>query len=111
GRQRLDGEKALTYARTRGADGDAWRRRRHIDLALAVVGRARSAGIRGEVRGIPSAVRDSLRSTLSPATTVAVAQAVARLRASGISTAVLKPPLVKSERTAEGKWVHRGDAD
>jgi LCP family protein required for cell wall assembly len=111
GRQLLDGETALRYARTRKGDGDEWRRRRHIDLALAIARgatRVRSPARLGE---LVRAVRGSVRTTLGPAKAVALSQAAARLRGSRVRGAVVRPPLVKSERTPEGRWVHRGDRD
>jgi LCP family protein required for cell wall assembly len=111
GRQRLDGEAALTYARTRKTDGDVWRRRRHIDLALEIARGARRVRSPARLGALVRAARGSVRTTLGPAKAVALAQAAARLRGSRVRGAFVRPPLVKSERTFEGKWVHRGDRD
>ncbi len=109
GPQRLDGERALLYARTRKADGEIRRRLRHGDLAVALVaqaGRLRSPARLARALG---AARGSVHVRLGVGRALAVAQSLIRLRPSGVRAAHVGPPLVRSEQTAEGRWIQRGD--
>jgi anionic cell wall polymer biosynthesis LytR-Cps2A-Psr (LCP) family protein len=109
GPQRLDGEAALTYARTRKADGDSWRRQRHLDLVHATLRAAR--GIRSPRRAaqVATAAVRAVRTDLGMFRGLVALAGVLRAGRRGIEGVQLAPPVVRSVRTDEGKWVHRGD--
>ncbi|MDP9296746.1 MAG: LCP family protein, partial [Actinomycetota bacterium] len=67
GRQVLDGEAALNYARTRKGDGDVWRRRRHIVLALEMARGASRVRSPARLGALVRGVAGSVRTTLGPA--------------------------------------------
>ncbi len=109
GSHRLDGEEALTYARTRKADGDAFRRERHLDLIRATLRAAR--GIRSFTRAVRVIVAGAraVRTDLGVVRGALALIGVLRAGRDGIEGVQLAPPVVRSVRTDEGKWVHRGD--
>ncbi|MEX1102263.1 MAG: glycosyltransferase [Actinomycetota bacterium] len=108
GRQILDGDAALTYARTRKADGDAWRRERHVDLIRAAFRALRTIRSPSRALRVAGTGLRSIRVDLSVYAGIKVIAGLARARS--IEAVQLAPPVVRSVKTERGKWVHRGDA-
>ncbi len=110
GPQHLDGASALTYARTRKADGDRWRRARHVELVHAIATSALASP-----RAARSAVGVARRSVITHGSSLRLAVAatgVARaLRHRAVRTVELAAPAVRSIRIDDVGWVHVGDAD
>ncbi len=109
GPQRLDGRRALEYARTRKADGDLWRRRRHVDILRAVMKRLRELRTPAETTRVVRALRGSIRTGPGLRGAAAMGLAALRIRADRVRTAHVTEPLVRSVRTEEGRWIRRGD--
>ena len=109
GRQRLDGEAALTYVRTRKSDGDVWRRTRHADVTIAIAEALRRPRTLFRLPGLVRTARRSVRTTLPPLALAAVVLTAARIRRRNTTTTVLRSPVVTSEQLDDGRWVHRGD--
>lgn len=110
GRQRLDGRAALTYARTRNADGDRWRRERHLQLVSAVAGEAMRSW--ASATAAARAVRRAVRTDGSRLRLAAAGFAAARARRKGaIRSVSLAPPAVRSVRLGDQGWVHVGDPE
>jgi LCP family protein required for cell wall assembly len=106
GRQRLDGAQALTYARTRKADGDRFRRERHADLIGAMLQGLTGVRSPSGALDVLRAAAAAIRTDLGPVRTVAIGQALIRARRSGrIEPIHVVPPIVRSERIERG-WVH-----
>jgi anionic cell wall polymer biosynthesis LytR-Cps2A-Psr (LCP) family protein len=110
GLQRLDGEAALTYVRTRKSDGDVWRRSRHADVAIAIAEALRRPRTLFRLPGLLRTARRSVRTTLPPLALAAAALTAARIRRRNTTTTVLRSPVVTSEQLEDGRWAHRGDA-
>ena len=110
GRQRLDGQAALTYVRTRKSDGDVWRRTRHADVTIAITEALRRPRTLFRLPGLVRTARRSVRTTLPPLALAAVALTAARIRRRNTTTTVLRSPVVTSEQLDDGRWVHRGDS-
>jgi polyisoprenyl-teichoic acid--peptidoglycan teichoic acid transferase len=71
GRQRFDGEEALTYSRIRHPDSDFQRMRRQEAVVLAITKRIRDRGMVRNLREadrLTSALRPYMRTDMSPAT-------------------------------------------
>ncbi|HLB62684.1 MAG TPA: glycosyltransferase [Actinomycetota bacterium] len=109
GRQLLDGDAALTYARTRRADGDRWRRQRHVDISVALVRAALRVRSPGRALRVVRAAASAITTDLSIPRLALAAQALARAVGRRLTIVSVAPPLVRSVRTEEGRWVHRGD--
>jgi polyisoprenyl-teichoic acid--peptidoglycan teichoic acid transferase len=103
GPQVMDGAQALRYARTRMADGDTWRRRRHVQLAEAVLTGTRRRPLRA--LWALARARRSVVSTFGVGAVLALGQAAARSRRGSVRTSVLGPPLIRDARTPGGKSV------
>jgi LCP family protein required for cell wall assembly len=108
GPQRLDGASALLYARTRKADGDRWRRDRHVELVTSIVGAVLAR--EGSLIDVASAVRASVRTDLGLGRMLAAGVGFLRaVRKRAVRTVSLVPPVVRSQRFADRGWVHVAD--
>jgi LCP family protein required for cell wall assembly len=106
GRQRLDGPSALTYARTRRADGDRFRRQRHLDLVTAILQGVSHVRSPSQALRVTRAAASAIHTDLGTVRLAAVAQALIRPRSRGrIEQIHVVPPIVRSERIELG-WVH-----
>lgn len=108
GPQRMDGAAALVYARTRKADGDRWRRDRHVQLVTSIV---RGVLAReGSLLDVASVVRSSIRTDLNPGRMLVAGVGLLRaVRKRAVRTVSLVPPAVRSQRFADRGWVHVAD--
>lgn len=108
GPQRLDGRAALTYARTRRADGDRWRRERHVQLVTSIVRAALTN--KSALLGVASTLRSTIRTDLDPARLLAAGLGLTRaVRKRAVGSVSLVPPVVRSQRLPDGRWVHVAD--
>ena len=106
GRQRLDGRQALEYARTRRADGDRFRRQRHVDLVAAILEEVTRVRSPSEAVRVVRAGAGAILTDLGPVRIAAVGQALLRARMTRrIEQVHVVPPTVRSERIELG-WVH-----
>ncbi|MCS6841685.1 MAG: LCP family protein [Roseiflexus sp.] len=82
GRQWMDGERALIYARTRHADSDFGRNQRQQQVLLALIERVREHGLISQINKIDdytSALRDYVRTDLPRSEMIRLARAATRL--------------------------------
>ncbi len=82
GRQWMDGERALIYARTRHADSDFGRNQRQQQVLLALVERVRERGLISQINKIDdytSALRDYVRTDLPRNEMIRLARAATRM--------------------------------
>ena len=108
GPQRLDGAAALVYARTRKADGDRWRRDRHVQLVTSIV-RAVLAR-ESSLIGVTSTIRTSVRTDVGLVRMLGAGIGLLRaVRKQAVRTVSLVPPAVRSQRFADRGWVHVAD--
>jgi LCP family protein required for cell wall assembly len=105
----LDGDAALTYARTRRADGDRWRRERHAQLLRALA----EAGVRslGSPRQLGAALAAAARVvTVEPGPLRPLLAGLTLIRGRRrLEQIPLVSPAVRSVRVPAG-WVHVADA-
>ena len=108
GPQRLDGAAALLYARTRKADGDRWRRDRHVQLVTSLVRGVLARD--GSLLDAASVVRSSVRTDLGLGRMLVAGVGLARaVRKRAVRTVSLVSPVVRSQRFADRGWVHVAD--
>ncbi|MFQ3630664.1 LCP family protein [Roseiflexus sp.] len=82
GRQWMDGERALIYARTRHADSDFGRNQRQQQVLLALVERVRERGLLSQINKIDdytSALRDYIRTDVPRSEMIRLARAATRM--------------------------------
>jgi polyisoprenyl-teichoic acid--peptidoglycan teichoic acid transferase len=87
GRQFMDGERALIYARTRHADSDFGRIQRQQQVLMAIFDRVRTQGLLSQLTGLDDytgTLRDYIRTDLSRNDMLALAGAGAQLHPDGI---------------------------
>jgi LCP family protein required for cell wall assembly len=108
GLQRMDGELALKYMRTRHGDNDFARARRQQQLLFAFRDQVLANGLSGMLQRGPSLynnVRGGLFTDLSVNDLLAVAETVAGIGRNDIATAVLDYTYVYSHTTPSGASV------
>lgn len=108
GRQRVGGRRALEYARTRHVDGDAARRGRHLEIAVALLRSLRRVRSPERLARALRAVGSSVHAGPWPVAWLLLAVAALRARPSRVSTLVLGEPTVRSVEV-NGRWFHRGE--
>ena len=111
GRQRLDGRRALAYARSRRVDGDIGRRQRHVDLARAIVTRIRSVRSPGRAAWVGLTAVRAVRVTGSPGAVTRLAWAARRFQPSRVFGEALGAPLIQAARLPDGRYVQQAEPD
>lgn len=109
GRQHMDGETALKYARTRHSDSDDQRRERQMLVIEALLGKGQSLGNITRVAGIVSAVGDAAQTSLHWNEQLALASIAFDIDAEQVNMANLEAPLIQPGSTENGAWVYEGD--
>src|SRR6185295_7306236 len=97
GRQLMDGETALIYARTRHADSDFGRNQRQQQVLMAIFDQIRAQGLMSNlnnVDGYTDALRDYVRSDLSRSEMLRLASMGPRLDAGSIQRYTITPKMV-----------------
>ena len=97
GRQLMNGERALIYARTRHADNDFGRIQRQQQVIMAIFNRVRDQGLLTQITNVDDytdALRDTIRTDMPRDTMLSLATVGPRLSADHIERFAIKPPLV-----------------
>ena len=110
GRQRLDGERALRYARTRRADGDAARRQRHLELLASIQRAIRRHPAPSGVLELVAGPHPAVHTSIDAGGVRALLQAGKAL-ASRLETTVIAEPLARPVRDVSGRWGTEGDLE
>jgi anionic cell wall polymer biosynthesis LytR-Cps2A-Psr (LCP) family protein len=110
GPQRLTGERALRYVRTRKADSDTARRRRQLDVLVALHRTALSGRSFTNLVQLALADPPLIRTSLSLADSVALL-AAERARARQPAVEIIAEPLARPVQDAGGHWATEGDVD
>jgi anionic cell wall polymer biosynthesis LytR-Cps2A-Psr (LCP) family protein len=102
GRQRLNGELALAYARTRHQDSDFGRMARQQQVIAAVLAEMKRPAAAPRLPAIIKTLQQSTRTDLRPADYAFVAQAGARSSGDRVRRLVIGPDLVTSLTGVDG---------
>ncbi len=111
GPQRMDGEAALKYVRTRHADSDDARRQRQIDVILAILSEGRSLGSIAKADSLIVSVGEAIQTSFGLEEQLTLARLARLMTESSVSIANIEEPLVQSAWTEDGKWVYLADED
>jgi polyisoprenyl-teichoic acid--peptidoglycan teichoic acid transferase len=105
GWQRMDGRRALQYARSRMSTSDFDRARRQQEIVLAIRKRALSLEAVPRWPVIVASVLDSVKTDMGPAELAALAYLGARVNPEQMERLVLEQPYVYGYRRADGAAV------
>jgi len=97
GRQFLDGERALIYARTRHADSDFGRNQRQQQVLVAIFDRVREQGLLSQLTNIDQyteSMSDYIRTDLSRSDMLSLASMGSKLNNDSIQRYVIDPSMV-----------------
>ena len=101
GRQLMDGERALIYARTRHADSDFGRNQRQQQVLMAIFDRVREQNLLAQLTNLDDytgALRDYVRTDLSRSEMLSLASLGARLNADDIRRYAIEPKMVVAQQ-------------
>ncbi len=97
GRQLLDGDRALIYARTRHADSDFGRNQRQQQVLMAIFDRVREQGLLSQLTNIDQyteSMSDYVRTDLSRSDMLSLASMGSKLSAESIQRYAIDPSMV-----------------
>src|SRR5262245_41603459 len=97
GRQLLDGDRALIYARTRHADSDFGRNQRQQQVLMAIFDRVREQGLLSQLTNIDQyteSMSDHIRTDLSRSDMLSLASMGSKLSAESIQRYAIDPSMV-----------------
>ena len=109
GLQRMDGETALKYVRTRHGDDDDARRERQYQVLMALFDTGKSFGSVTRSDEIIEALGDSVQTSFPFEQQLTLARLGTQMERADIRLSSLAPPLLTSGYTEDGKWVYFGD--
>jgi LCP family protein required for cell wall assembly len=101
GRQLLDGDRALIYARTRHADSDFGRNQRQQQVLMAIFDRVREQGLLSQLTNIDQytdSMSDYIRTDLSRSDMLSLASMGSKLNAESIQRYAIDPSMVIERR-------------
>jgi len=101
GRQLLDGDRALIYARTRHADSDFGRNQRQQQVLMAIFDRVREQGMLSQLTNIDQyteAMSDYIRTDLSRSDMLSLANMGSKLNTESIQRFAIDPSMVVERR-------------
>lgn len=109
GRQHMDGETALAYARTRHQDSDDKRRERQMLVIEAMLQRGQDLGSLTRVADLISALSGAALTSFGWNEQLALASMALHFDTASVQMANLEQPLIEPGTADDGAWVYVGD--
>ena len=109
GPQRMNGDRALKYVRTRNTDSDDARRERQIDVLLALFDQARDIDSIRSGDEIIVALSDTVQTNLGLEQQLTLARIAREMNRTHITLTTLEAPLITGGYTEDGAWVYFSD--
>lgn len=109
GRQHMDGETALAYARTRHQDSDDKRRERQMLVIEAMLERGQDLGSLTRVADLISALSGAALTSFGWDQQLALASMALHFDTASVKMANLEQPLIEPGTAEDGAWVYIGD--
>lgn len=109
GKQHMDGERALEYARSRHDSNDDDRRDRQMQVMQAVLDRMMDFDGARRLPDLITSLGTSVQTSIPFDGQVSLAQISRRVQANGVARYSIKPPLVRDAITQSGAEVYLGD--
>ncbi len=111
GRQHMDGETALAYARTRHQDSDDKRRERQMLVIEAMLQRGQDLGSLTRAADLISALSGAALTSFGWDEQLALASMALHFNTASVQMANLEQPLIEPGTADDGAWVYTGDID
>lgn len=109
GRQHMNGERALQYARIRNPDDDDRRRERQFQVLVALLQQGQRFGSISKAAEAIVALGGAAQTSFTLEEQLALTRIAMDTDASRVTYAGLGPPDVTAGWTADGAWVYQGD--
>lgn len=109
GRQQMDGETALAYARTRHQDSDDKRRERQMLVLRALLDKGQSLGSVTRVAQVINATGDAVLTSIDWNEQLALVNIALKLDQNQIVMENITEPMVVPGTAADGAWIYVGD--
>lgn len=109
GKQHMNGDRALKYARTRNADSDDERRDRQVQVLLALFDRGQRLHSIARADQLILALGDAVQTSFALDEQLLLARLAYQMDRSNIELVTLGQPLVTPGTTDYGAWVYIGD--
>lgn len=109
GRQHMDGETALAYARTRHQDNDDKRRERQMLVLRALLDKGQSLGSVTRISQVISAAGDAVLTSIDWQEQLALVNLALNLDQRQIVMENITEPLVQPGTAENGAWIYMGD--
>lgn len=109
GRQKMDGETALAYARTRHQDSDDKRRERQMLVLRALLEKAQSLGSVTRITQVIKASGDAALTSLDWQEQLALVGTALKLDQDNVVFGNITEPMVTPGTSESGQWIYVGD--
>lgn len=109
GRQHMDGETALAYARTRHQDSDDKRRERQMLVIEALLHKGQELGSLTRAADLITALSGAALTSFQWDEQLALASLALHLDTSRVRMANLEQPIIEPGESADGAWIYTGD--
>lgn len=109
GRQHMDGETALAYARTRHQDNDDKRRERQMLVIEALLHKGQELGSVTKVADLITALSGAALTSFQFDEQLALASMALRFDTSNVKMANLAQPMIQPGTAADGAWIYTGN--
>jgi LCP family protein required for cell wall assembly len=109
GRQHMDGETALSYARTRHQDSDDQRRERQMLVIQALLQQGQKLGSLTRVADLITALSGAALTSFQFDEQLALAAMALRIEEGQIQMVNLEQPIIQPGTSADGAWIYTGD--
>jgi polyisoprenyl-teichoic acid--peptidoglycan teichoic acid transferase len=106
GLQRMDGDTALKYVRTRHADSDDARRERQIDVILSILAEGQSLSSLARADELIATTGDAVQTSFTLEEQLTLARLARTLESEQITIVTPDPALLDSGWTEDGRWVY-----
>lgn len=111
GKQEMDGETALAYARTRHQDNDDKRRERQMLVLRALLDKGQSLGSVTRITQVVSAGGDAVMTSIGWNKQLALVNIALKIDQQKIVMESVTEPLVTPGTAENGAWIYVGDPD
>ncbi len=111
GKQEMDGETALAYARTRHQDNDDKRRERQMLVLRALLDKGQSLGSVTRITQVVSAGGDAVMTSIGWNKQLALVNIALKIDQQKIVMESVTEPLVAPGTSETGAWIYVGDPD
>lgn len=111
GPQHMDGELALSYARTRHGDSDDQRRERQMLVIQALFGKGKELGTVTRVADLITALSSAAQTSFHLNEQLVLASLALNMKDSNVRMLNFEQPLIQAGTSSTGAWIYSGDPE